>query len=53
MEGCSQRFCDSGFRFREDKAQPRSPLLLLMPVPVLVEEGVLLLLVIGCLDMGV
>lgn len=53
LEGCSQGFCDSGFRSREDQARPGYPLLLLMPVPVLVVECVLLLLVIGCLDVGV
>lgn len=53
MEGCSQGFFDSDFRSREDQAKPGYPLLLLMPMSVLVVESVLLLLVIGCLDVGV
>lgn len=52
MEGCSQGFCDSAFRSRGDQTRPGYPLLFLMPVLVLVVEGVLLLLVIGCLVAG-
>lgn len=51
MEQRSQGFCDSGFRSR-DQTGPGYPLLFLMPVPVLIVEGVLLLLVISCLDTG-
>lgn len=48
----SQGFCVSDFRSRGDQTRPGHPLLFLVPVPVLVVEGVLLLLVIGFLDGG-
>lgn len=47
----SQGFCVSDFRSRGYQSRPGHPLLFLMPVPVLVVEGVLLILVI-VVDIG-